>query len=105
MTYGSIPGSRFFSSKHPTSSGVYPASYSVGMREALSWGEGGGRWAEGPLTLPNALYAIMACTEATLPSPFLHHIHIAGYIKSILKKEFSSSFNSLLHGNCWHTLN
>jgi hypothetical protein len=36
ITHGSIPGKRFFSSKHPTSSGVYPASYSVGMREALS---------------------------------------------------------------------
>jgi len=40
MTHGSIPGKRFSSSKHPTSSGVYPASYSVGKREALSW-EGG----------------------------------------------------------------
>jgi hypothetical protein len=43
MTHGSFPGKRFFFSKHPTSFGVYPASYSVSMRE-----EGG---AEGPLCL------------------------------------------------------
>ena len=38
MTPDSIPGKRFFSSKHLTGSGVYPASYTVGMREAVSWG-------------------------------------------------------------------
>jgi hypothetical protein len=33
MAHGSISGKRFFFSKHPASSGVYPASYSVHMRE------------------------------------------------------------------------
>lgn len=72
--------------------------------------------ADKPLTLPNAVvknewrytstpYMPLWHAKGQLTFTFFTSDSIVGYIKCMLKKKFPSNFNSLLHSNCWHTLN